>query len=114
MPSYNRFIGVGHLTRVPELRYTPEGTSVATCGLAMNRRFRQGDELKEELCFIDLTAWGKQAETIAQYADKGDPLLIEGRLTQRSWETDDGQRRHKHGITVEAFQLLRKKDADEH
>jgi single-strand DNA-binding protein len=100
---------------VPELRYTPSGTPVATSALAMNRRFKQGDELKAEVCFIDFTAWAKQAEAIAQYVDKGDPLMIEGRLTQRSWETEDGQKRHKHEITVEHFQLLKgKAAADEH
>jgi single-strand DNA-binding protein len=70
MPSFNRFVGVGHLTAGPELRYTPQGAPLATCGLAINRRFRQGDELKEEVCFIDLTAWGKQAVAIVQYVDK--------------------------------------------
>jgi single-strand DNA-binding protein len=106
MPSFNRFIEIGHLTRNPELRYTPQGTPLATCGLAINRRFRQGDELKEEVCFIDFTAWGKQAETIAQYTEKGDPLLIEGRLTQRSWETDEwpetAQARDHRGVVSAA------------
>ena len=109
MPSFNRFIGVGHLTRNPELRYTPQGTPILTGGLAMNRRFKQGDDLKEEVCFIDFTVWGKQAEVMGQYTVKGDPIMLEGRLTQRSWETN-GQRHSKHEITVEGFQLLKGKE----
>jgi hypothetical protein len=71
MPSFNRFIGIGHLTRTPELRYTPHGTPILTGGLAMNRRFKQGDDLKEEVCFIDFTVWGKQAEAMGQYTRQG-------------------------------------------
>ena len=112
MPGFNRFIGIGHLTNHPELRYTTTGTPVLSGGFAMNRRFKQGDDLKEEVCFIDFTVWGKQAEVMGQYTAKGDPIMLEGRLTQRRWEAN-GQRHSKHEITVENFQLLKGKESQD-
>lgn len=98
MPSHNHITMMGHLTRSPELRYTPNGTPVATLGLASNRRFKQGDDLKEEVCFVDVVVFGKTAENAAQFLDKGDCILVDGRLQQRRWEQEDGQKRSKHEI----------------
>lgn len=99
--ALNKVIITGNLTRSPHLRYTPNGTAVAELGLASNRRFKQGDELKEEVCFIDVVAFGRQAETAAQYLDKGRSVTIDGRLQQRRWETEDGQKRSKHEIVAD-------------
>jgi single-strand DNA-binding protein len=97
---------LGHLTHDPELRYTANGTPVATVGLAVNRRYRQGDETKEDVCFIDVVTFGRQAETVNEYLQKGSPALVEGRLQWRSWETEDGQRRSKHEVLAERVQFL--------
>jgi single stranded DNA-binding protein len=85
--SYNKVILMGNLTRDPELRYTPKGTAVAKIGLAVNRQWKsESGEQKEEVTFIDIEAWGRQAEVISQYMKKGSPLFIEGRLKLDSWE----------------------------
>jgi single stranded DNA-binding protein len=69
--GFNKVILMGNLTRNPELRYTPSGTPVASFGLAVSRRFKQGDDLKEEVCFVDIVVFGKQAEHCGQYLSKG-------------------------------------------
>ena len=81
MASFNKVILLGNLTRDPELRYTPTGTPVATFGMAMNRRSGQGDERKEEVCFVDTVVFGREAETASEYLSKGrqalrDPKII--------------------------------------
>ncbi len=106
MASLNKVLLLGHLTRDPELRYTANGTPVATVGPAVNRRYRQGDETKEDVCFIDVATFGRQAETVCEYLQKGSPALVEGRLQWRSWETEDGQRRSKHEVVAERVQFL--------
>lgn len=109
MPSFNKCILMGNLTRSPELRYLPNGTPVASFGLACNRKFKQGDELKEEVLFVDVVVFGRRGETTAQYTDKGDCVLIEGRLTQRRWETEDGQKRSKHEIVADGVTFIKTK-----
>src|SRR6476469_3417380 len=87
MPSFNKVILMGNLTRDPELRYTPKGTAVAQIGLAVNRQWKsESGEQKEEVTFINVDAWGRQAEVIAQYLKKGAPLFMEGRLKLDTWE----------------------------
>jgi single-strand DNA-binding protein len=108
MAGFNKIILIGHLTRNPELRYTPNGTPVATVGFATNRRFKQGDELKEEVLFIDVVAFGKQAENAAKYLAKGSKVTIDGRLQQRRWETDAGEKRSKHEVVAEQIVYLDK------
>jgi single-strand DNA-binding protein len=107
MANYNRVILVGNLTRDPEIRYTPSGTAVTQFGLAVNRTWRsqEGDN-REEVCYIDITAWGRVGEIISEYKSKGDPILIEGRLQMESWQAQDGQKRTKHVVVVENFQFL--------
>lgn len=109
MAGFNKIILVGHLTRNPELRYTPNGTPVASFGLASNRRFKQGEDLKEEVLFVDVVTFGKQAENATQYLAKGSQVLAEGRLQQRRWETEDGQKRSKHEVVAESLVYLSKK-----
>lgn len=112
--GFNRTIMMGNLTRKPEIRYTPNGTPVASFGLAVNRRFKQGEELKEEVCFIDIVTFGKTAENCSQYLDKGNGVLIEGRLQQRRWETEDGQKRSKHELVAQGVTFMPKKDGGQH
>ena len=108
MASYNKVILMGNLTRDPELKYLPSGTAVATAGLAVSRTYtdRQSGERKEEVCFVDLESFGRTAETMNEYLQKGRPVHIEGRLRYRTWETDDGQRRGKHDVFVERFTFV--------
>ena len=107
MASLNKVILLGNLTRDPELRYAPNGTPVTRFGLAVNtQRAGQGDERKEEVCFVDIVAFGRQAETASEYLSKGRPALIEGRLQWRSWEGQDGQKRSKHEVIAERIQFM--------
>jgi single-strand DNA-binding protein len=110
MAGFNKIIMLGNLTRNPELKYTPSGTPVCTFGLAVNRRFKQGDELKEEVTFVDVVAFGKMAENIAQYQVKGNMLHVEGRLQQQRWETESGDKRSKHQIVAEGVTFMPKRD----
>jgi single-strand DNA-binding protein len=108
MASFNKVILVGNLTRDPELRYTPKGLAIAKIGLAVNRVWKsETGESKEEVTFVDIDAFGKQAETIAQYLKKGSPLLMEGRLRLDQWDDKQtGQKRSRLGVVLEAFQFL--------
>jgi len=105
---FNKIILMGHLTRQPELRYSTNGTPIASFGLACNRKFKQGEDLKEEVLFVDLVAFGKTAEIATQYLAKGSGVLAEGRLQQQRWETEDGQKRSKHEVVVEHLTFLPK------
>ena len=108
MASYNKVILVGNLTRDPEMRYTPKGTAVVKLGLAVNRRWTtETGETREEVTFVDIDAFGKQAETLAQYMKKGSPILIEGRLRQDTWDDKQtGQKRSKLLVVCENFKFV--------
>ena len=108
MASFNKVILAGNLTRDPELRYTPKGTAVARLGLACNRKWKsESGEMKEEVTFVDVDAFGKTAETIGQYLKKGRPILIEGRLRYDTWEDkQSGQKKSKLSVVLENFQFL--------
>ena len=109
MASFNRVILIGNLTRDPELRFLPKGTAVARITLAVNRTFTSGEggEKKEEVSFVDVDVWGKQAEVINQYVKKGHPLLVEGRLKQDTWEDKtSGQKQSKLKVVLETFTFL--------
>jgi len=105
MANYNKAVLIGNLCKEPELRYTPQGTAVVNITLAINRKYKSGDELKEETAFVPVVAWGKTAEIINQYCHKGSPLMVEGRIQTRSWEKD-GQKQYKTEVVVENIQLL--------
>ena len=104
----NKVILIGRLTREVELKTTPSGTSVANFSIASGRKFKSGDEMKEETSFFDCVAWGKSGEIINQYVKKGDRIGIEGRLLQRRWESE-GKKGQKVEIVVENFQFLNDK-----
>jgi single-strand DNA-binding protein len=108
MASFNKVILAGNLTRDPELRYTPKGTAVAQFTLAVNRTWKsESGENKEEVSFIDVEAWGRQGEVIAQYMRKGRPLLVEGRLKQDSWEDKNThQKQSKLKVVLESFSFI--------
>ena len=107
MANLNKVFLIGNLTRDPELRYTPGGTAVANLGIAVNRRFKDSSgELKEEVCFLTVTVWDKQAEACCQYLKKGRPVFVEGVLQSRFWETNDGQKRSAIDVRAERVQFL--------
>lgn len=109
MKGFNKVILAGNLTRDPELRYTPRGMAIAKFGLAVNRSWKDAEtgELKEEVTFVDIDAFGKSAEAIGQYLRKGRPILIEGRLRLESWEDKQTQqKRSKLGVVLETFSFL--------
>src|SRR5438067_9747480 len=108
MASFNRVILAGNLTRDPELRYTPKGLAISKIGLAVNRTWKnEAGETKEEVTFVDVDSFGRQAEVIAQYFKKGSPILVEGRLRLDQWDDKQtGQKRSKLGVIVEGFQFL--------
>ena len=106
MANFNKVILMGRLTRDPELRYSPSGTAVAKFGLAVNNRVKQGDDWKEEPCFVDIVVFGRQAETCSEYLNKGRLILIDGRLNYSKWETEDGKTRSKLEVVGNNIQFL--------
>jgi single-strand DNA-binding protein len=109
MASLNSVCLLGHLTRHPEVRYSPSGTPVAALGLAVNHRIKHGDGTwQEDPCFVDVVVFGTQAEACGQYLTKGDPVLLEGRLQYRTWQDQQGQKRSKHEVVAFRVQFLPK------
>ena len=108
---FNKIILAGRLTKDPELRYTGQGLAVATFGLAVNSRAKQGDDSKEETLFIDVTVFGKQAETCGQYLSKGAPVIVDGRLRERRWESE-GQKRSKFEVVSQDVKFLPKRSGE--
>ncbi len=108
MPSLNKVLLMGNLTRDPELRVTPKGTSICQFALAINRQFKmESGESREEVIFVDVEAWGKQGETIAKYVTKGRPLYVEGRLKLDQWEDKNTkEKRSRMKVVLEQFQFL--------
>lgn len=108
MANFNKVILAGNLTRDPELRYTPKGTAIAKFGLAINRNWTGEDgQKREEVTFVDVDAFGKQAEVIGQYLRKGRPVLVEGRLKLDQWDDKQtGQKRSRLGVVLESFSFL--------
>ena len=105
MANFNKVLLMGNLTRDPELRYTANGAAVTGFGLAVNRKYKQGDEWKDDVCFVDITVWGKQGENCAEYLSKGRPVFVEGYLRFSSWESD-GQKRSKLEVVANTVQFL--------
>lgn len=109
MASFNKVILMGNLTRDPQVRYTPRGSAVAEIGLAVNRTWfdKQTNSRKEEVTFIDVTLWGRDAEVAGEYLSKGRPVLIEGRLQLDSWDDKEtGQKRSKLRVVGESMTML--------
>lgn len=108
MRGFSKAIITGNLTRDPELRNTPNGASVCSFSVAVNRVFRDSSgNQQEDVSFIDCSAWGKLGEMISQYAKKGTGVLVSGRLDQRSWEDKtSGQKRSRVEVVVEDFNFL--------
>lgn len=112
MASFNQVILLGNLTRDPQLRYTPSQMSLCEFAIATNYKYKTKDgQEREEVTFVDCTAWGKQAELINQYCTKGRPLFIQGRLKLDTWEDKNGGgKRSKLSVVVENFQFVGGRD----
>ena len=105
MVTFNRVILAGNLVRDPEIRYLPSGLSVTSFGIAVNSRYKQNNELKEDVSFFDIVVFGKMGENCAEYLSKGRPVLVEGRLRQRRWEAE-GVKRSKIEVVADGVQFL--------
>lgn len=114
MANLNKVFLIGNLTKNPDIRKTPSGTAVVDIDLATSRKYStKAGEKKEEVCFVRVVAWGKQAETCGEYLIKGSPVFIEGRLHLDSWETPQGDKRSKLKVHAQRIQFLGKtKDRD--
>src|SRR6185369_17771062 len=112
MASYNKVILMGNLTRDPQMKYLPSQTAVVEFGLACNRRYKtQSGEQKEEVTFVDCTAFGRTGEVINQYFTKGKPIFIEGRLKYDQWEDKQGGgKRSKITVVIDNFQFIGGRD----
>ncbi|MEY2715081.1 MAG: single-stranded DNA-binding protein [Planctomycetota bacterium] len=107
MPSYNKVLLMGNLTRDVQLKSLPSGQPVAEIGLAINRKFKTKDgQDREEVTYVDCECWGPRAEVIAKYFSKGKPIFVEGRLKLDSWEDKDGQKRSKMRVVIDDFQFV--------
>lgn len=107
MASLNKVMLMGNLTRDPEIRHTPKGTAVGDLSMAINMTYRtQEGTDKEEVCYVDVVVWGRQAETCKDYLSKGSPLFIEGRLQLDQWETQQGEKRSRLRVRAERVQFL--------
>lgn len=107
MANLNKVLLIGNLTKDPELRYTPGGLAVANLRMATNRTYKdKSGEKKQEVCFITVVAWDKQAEICNQYLHKGSPLFVEGRLQSRTWDGPDGKKRSVVEVRAERIQFL--------
>ena len=103
---FNKIILVGNLTRDIELRYSQGGMGIASTAIATSHKFTVNGEKKEEVCFVDITFFGRSAEVANQYLRKGSKILVEGRLKLDQWVDQNGQKRSKHGVTVATMQML--------
>ena len=109
--NFNRVILMGRLTRDPELRVTAAGNNICNISIAVSRKYTTKDgEQREEAAFVDVVAYGRQAETIQRYFAKGKPILIEGRLKLDQWESNTGEKRSKLGVVLESFSFVGGKD----
>ena len=108
MPYLNKCFIIGNLTRDPELRVTPKGTSIASFGLAINRQSKNADgSHADEVTFVDIEAWGKHADLVAKYLAKGAPAMIEGRLKLDEWtDKTSGAKRYRLKVVLENVQFL--------
>jgi len=110
---FNKIILVGNLTRDIELRYSQGGMGIAKTAIATSRKFTSNGEKKEEVCFVDITFFGRSAEVANQYLRKGSKILVEGRLNFEQWVDQNGGKRSKHSVTVETMQMLDSKGSSE-
>lgn len=106
MYGLNHITVVGNLTGAPEIRYVSSGTAIGVFTVAINRKYKQGEHLREDVCFIECVAFGKTAEHCGKYLTKGSKVLVDGRIQQRRWEDENGARHSRHEIAVGNIMFL--------
>ena len=107
--DFNKVIIAGRLTRAPEIKYGASGSAFCAWGMAVNRYYNDNNgERQQEVCFVDVKAFGRQAEIVGQYVTKGNPLFVEGRLSFYQYEAENGERRNKLSVIAERVQLMPK------
>ena len=106
MGEYNKVILLGNLTRDPELRYTPAGLAVCEFPLAVHHKYKIHDEIKEDVCYIDVVVFGRVGERVKEHLHRGSRVLVDGRLTQRRWESSEGQKRSKYEVVANTVQFI--------
>ena len=112
---YNKIILVGNLTRDIEMKFSQTGMAIAKTAIATSKKFKSNTgEQKEEVCFVDITFFGRSAEVANQFLRKGSKILVEGRLTFDQWTDQNGQKRSKHGVNVDVMQMLGNKEEPSH
>lgn len=110
MGNFNKVLLLGNLCQDPEVKYSTNGNAFAQVGMATNRKWTDKDtgEVKEEVCFVDVKAFGRTAEIMGEYLQKGSPVFIEGRLSYYRWDDEQGNPHSKHSVVVESLQMLGK------
>ena len=108
--NINSVVLVGNLTKDPELRHTPSGTAVTTLRVAVNDRVKKGEEWTDAAYYFDVTVWGRTAENCAQYLAKGRPVGVQGKLTWREWDAQDGSKRQSVEVVADNIQFLGSRD----
>ena len=107
MASLNKVLLMGNLTRDPEVRHTPKGTAVGDLAMAINMTYKAQDGTeKEEVCYVDVVVWGRQAETCREYLTKGAPVFVEGRLQLDQWEGPEGEKKSRMRVRADRVQFL--------
>jgi len=105
--SLNKVLLMGNLTRDPEVRHTPKGTAVGDLAMAINMTYKAQDGTeKEEVCYVDVVVWGRQAETCRDYLTKGAPVFVEGRLQLDQWEGPEGEKKSRMRVRADRVQFL--------
>ena len=112
MNGFNRVILAGNVTKDIEIRHTPTGTAIGNFSIAINRKWKQDNEVKTEVSYFDVVVFGKIAETCSQYIGKGSAILIEGKLRQNVWKNDKGENRSKVEVVADSVNFLSKKQDD--
>ena len=111
MPSFNKVLLMGNLTRDPQTRFTTGGSGLCQFGMAINRRYTTAaGEDREDTCFVDIVVFGRQGDWTMENCSKGSPVLIEGRLSFNTWEAKDGTRRRKHEVVAFNVHFLSRRD----
>ncbi len=106
MAEYNKVVLMGRLTRDPELRYSGAGLAICEFSLATHHHYKVQDELKDEVCYVDIVVFGKPGESSREHLRKGSRVFIDGRLVQRRWESPEGKKRSKHEVVANTVQFI--------
>lgn len=106
MPNHNRVTLIGNLTDDPELRFLDNGKALTKFSIAINRKYKQDKQEKDEVCYVEVTTWGKLAEACGEYLEKGKAVFIDGRLNFNTWETKEGQKKTKFNVVANSVDFL--------